>query len=207
MKIDLPAPDRGRAGALEAVLNARTTQRTFADRALTLGQVAQLLWAGHSKSAHGKRTTPSADALHPIQLYACGHSLAQGEDVYLYRYLVEGHHLERSGLHGIDRSRLEAAALGAQPWVANAPLIVVIAAELDAARRRFAAQTADGKRGLRYAEMEAGAVMQNLYLQATALALGVVCVAGVDEQAVHDCLALPATQRPLALICIGVPAP
>jgi nitroreductase len=54
--------------------------------------------------------------------------------------------------------------------------------------------------------MEAGHAAQNVYLQATALGLGAVLVAGFHDEAVTALSATPTGHAPLGLLAIGHPA-
>ena len=70
----------------------------------------------------------------------------------------------------------------------------------------FGQQPPEGQRGTRYSYIETGAAAQNVHLQATALGLGMVLVAGFDDHAVSRALSLPAHLSPTALLCLGHPA-
>ena len=70
----------------------------------------------------------------------------------------------------------------------------------------FAEQPPDGRRGLRYVYLEAGALLQNICLQATALGLGTVFVGGFDDAKTASVLNLPSPFEPVGMICVGWPA-
>ncbi|WP_319518777.1 nitroreductase family protein [uncultured Martelella sp.] len=75
-----------------------------------------------------------------------------------------------------------------------------------AAAQAFFEQQPYGARGERYVYLEAGAVAQNIQLQAVEEGLGSVLVGGFDDEATAGVLELPAPLAPLTLMCIGFPA-
>lgn len=100
---------------------------------------------------------------------------------------------------GERRPSLARAALG-QSWLAEAPAVLAIAAVFERTTRRY------GTRGERYVHIEVGHAAQNTCLMATVLGLGTTVVGAFDDRAVAEALALPAEQRPLALVPVGHPA-
>jgi nitroreductase len=175
--IQLPRPRLKSGYSFEKVLAERRSVREYAREALTLANVSQLLWSAQGvTSQEGWRTAPSAGATFPLEL--C---------------LVAGN------VNGLDkdlRADLTAAALG-QEWMEGSAIIVVIAAVYDRAMRKY------GRRGIRYAHMEAGHVAQNVYLQAASLNLGTTLVGAFDDKRVKEALKLPSDEQPMGLMPIG----
>lgn len=100
---------------------------------------------------------------------------------------------------GVRRS-LARAALG-QDFVAQAPVVVVVCADLQAHARAY------GRRGVElYAIQDTAAAAQNILLAATALGLGSCWVGAFHEEEVARILGLPESWRPLALLPVGRPA-
>lgn len=98
------------------------------------------------------------------------------------------------------KSRLAAAALG-QRFIAEAPVVIVVAVE------RFEAQRAYRSRGEElYSVQDSAAAIQNLLLLAHSKGLGACWVGAFGEQPVAAALELPGEQRPIALVPVGVPA-
>jgi SagB-type dehydrogenase family enzyme len=199
----LPFPHTADSGSFEAVLRARRSIRGFSSEPVSLAQVGQLLWAAQGVTGTTGRTAPSAGGLFPLSI-----TLVTGNvddlDGGVYRYLPDGHRIEPTA--GADlRPALDAAAIGPQPWLANAALIIVIAADLDRAAEHFADQPPKGQRGQRYVHIEVGHVAQNVHLQATACGLGAVFVGGFDDAAVRalDPSPIAAGHQPLGLIPVG----
>lgn len=69
----------------------------------------------------------------------------------------------------------------------------------------FADQQADGLRGTRYVDFEAGAAAQNMYLAVTAAGLGGVVVMGFDDVKMKQALRLERPFFSVALFCVGHP--
>lgn len=189
--VKLPEPDTVGTTPLEFALATRRSIRTIGDRALTLTHISQLLWAGQGiSSPGGYRTAPSAGALYPLTLYlvlGSGQPLASG----VYRYSPSDHALELI-TPGDARKALSAAALTQVP---TAPGIIVITAD-------YAKTTAKYQdRGNRYVHIEAGAVSENIYLQATVLGLATFYIGAFDDKDVQK--AIGVKEEPLGLLPIG----
>jgi SagB-type dehydrogenase family enzyme len=195
--VDLPEPIRVEAVSVGEALARRRSVRAFTGRALTLAEVATLLWAAQGRTGpEDFRTAPSAGALYPLEIHlAVGkvEGLAPG----IYRYVPDRHRLEQVAV-GDARGALARAALG-QSWIADAPVILVIAAVPSRTAAKY------GERSARYIAMEAGHAGQNVYLQAVALGLGTTVVGAFDDGRVKDVARLAADQEPLALYPVGYP--
>ncbi len=197
-RVSLPEPDSTGTTPLETLLSRRHSEREFSDHFVELATLSQLLWAGLGRNRpSGGRTVASAGALYPLELYVVAgdvRNLPSG----IYRYDGSRRALERSGA-GDRRGDLARAAVG-QLWVADAPLIIVVAAVDERTTVKY------GDRGVRYARMEAGLVAQNICLQTEALGLGTTLVGAFDDDRVSELLGLPGGTLPLALLPIGTPA-
>ena len=153
------------------------------------------MWAAQGLTAEwGGRTAPSAGALYPLELHlVVGNvsDLAPG----VYRYRPREHDLVKSR-DGDMRSPLAHAALD-QAWVREGAIDIVITAVYERTTRKY------GERGIRYVHMEAGHAAQNLYLQATAMELGMVTVGAFYEEQVREILGLAKNEDPLYIIPVG----
>jgi SagB-type dehydrogenase family enzyme len=196
--IKLPAPSLKGAMSVEEALSKRRTIRQFASRALTLAQLSQLLWGADGVSdPRGFRTAPSAGATYPLELYlVVGErgvtDLAPG----VYRYLPQPHALEPTAAKGDLRASVARASLH-QNWMAEAPVMVVIAAEYSRCMARY------GNRGVQYTHMEVGHVGQNLFLGAEALGLSCGIVGAFEDRGLSQVLKLPANHEPLLVMPVG----
>jgi SagB-type dehydrogenase family enzyme len=195
--IKLPPPAKQGGMALTMALEARRTVRGFASRPLDLAQISQLLWSADGLSdPRGHRTSPSAGATYPLDLYlVVGERGVQDLPAGVYRYLVAEH-----GLRLLAPGDSQAAVVRAclhQTWMAEAPVMMVIAGEYRRCTNRY------GERGLRYTHMESGNVSQNLFLAAAALGLGAGIVGAFEDKALARVLNLPPGQEPLLVMPVG----
>jgi len=195
--VQLPNPRLKGSLSVEGALLGRRSVRDFEPHALTLDEVAQILWAAQGMTdshALGRRTAPSAGALYPLEVFLLAgdvSDLAPG----IYRYLPREHAL-RSLADGDRRTALAKAALG-QDWIAEAACVLGLVAVYARTTGKY------GERGERYVHMEAGHVGQNVYLQARALGLGTTMVGAFRDREVQQVLGLEAQEAPLALLPIG----
>lgn len=188
----------------QQLLQYAETRKEFGENAesnadgLSLATLGQLLWAAQGMTAaDGGRTAPSAGALYPLELFVAAgrvECLPPG----VYRYMPAEHSI-RLHLAGNRRRALSEAAL-AQSAVHDGAAVLVIPALYARTAAKY------GMRAERYVHMEAGHAAQNVYLQATSLALGTVVVGAFEDDRVGEVLGLPANVVPLALLPIGVRA-
>ena len=75
----------------------------------------------------------------------------------------------------------------ADPWVADAPVSILVAAAYSRITRRY------GQRGRQYVHMEVGHAAQNVYLQAEALGLGTTMVGAFNDKARGEARKVQAT--------------
>ncbi len=196
--VKLPSPAHKGTVSVEEALKKRRTVRQFASRPLDLNQVSQLLWGADGVSdPRGLRTAPSAGATYPLELYlAVGErgvtNLAPG----IYRYNPQTHALEPGAAQGDLKASIARASLH-QTWMAEAPVMVVIAAAYQRCMARY------GNRGVQYTHMEAGLVGQNLFLQAEALGLACGIVGAFEDQSLAQILKLPKDHAPLLVMPVG----
>jgi SagB-type dehydrogenase family enzyme len=195
--IKLPAPYTSGGMALAATLQARRTVRQFASRSLEPAQISQLLWEADGVSdPRGLRTSPSAGATYPLDLYLVVKERGAAHlPAGIYHYEV-GNHALTPVARGDFHARVAGACLS-QTWMAQAPVMVVITGEYRRCTARY------GQRGVRYTHMEAGNVSQNLFLAAESLGLGAGIVGAFDDQALAQVLKLPPAQEPLLVMPVG----
>ncbi len=191
-KLVFPSQSRPQPGSLEHTLLERRSVRRFSSAPLTLEQLGALAWAaqGTVDRDWGRRTTPSAGGLYPLELYLV---LPLG----FYRYDTQGHAMLRLRADDL-RPKLHAAALD-QLAVRDAPAVFVLTAVPERTRVKYQERTE------RYVAMEAGHAAQNLLLTATALSLGAVPIGAFDDRAVARVLGLPEGEEPLYLLPVGNP--
>jgi SagB-type dehydrogenase family enzyme len=189
--VTLPAPDVDGEVSLEAAIAGRRSARSFGEEPLGRDVLGQLLWAGQGVTGRdGKRSTPSAGGLNPLELY-----VVTPEEVL--HYLPDGHRAEVRAADDL-RPRLQEAALD-QRAVGFAPAVLVVAAVPTRTEAKY------GARGEDFVEREAGHATQNMLLQATALGLEAVPIGGIDPDAVEAVLSLPSEEEVLYLVPVGRP--
>ena len=191
----LPKPRYDSEISLEQSLLQRRSVRNYAEQALTLQEVSQLLWAAQGiTDTEGLRTAPSAGALYPLEVYVVVgdvQSLSPG----VYRYEPDGHQLVKT-IDGDKRASLAGAALG-QGCVKEGAVAFVFTGVYERTTGKY------GDRGIRYVHIEVGHAAQNLCLQATAMGLGSVTVGAFSDEQVTRLLNLPEEEQPLYIIPVG----
>ena len=187
--------------SVESALATRRSRRSFQDKALTASQLSQILWAAYGitlpDSPHfrvGLRTTPSAGATYPLEIYAIIGNV-EGIEPGVFRYIAEEHKLIRV-IDGDIRTELSEAALR-QRMVREAPVSIFYSAVFSRITGIY------GARGIRYAYIELGHSAQNVYLQVEALGLGTVAIGAFHDSAVRRILNLPDDEEPLYIMPIG----
>jgi SagB-type dehydrogenase family enzyme len=195
--IKLPPPATKGGMPLAEALKTRRTVRHFASRPLDLAQVSQLLWEADGLSdPRGLRTSPSAGATYPLDLYLVVRERGVKDlPPGVYRYEVHDHALTL--LPPGDFHASVARACLNQAWMTEAPVLVVITGEYRRCTARY------GQRGIRYTHMEAGNVSQNLFLAAEALGLGAGIVGAFEDQALAQALKLAPAHEPLLVMPLG----
>lgn len=98
------------------------------------------------------------------------------------------------------RRRLLSLAAFGQPFVAAAPVVIVVCSDLDVCAHGY------GSRGENlYAIQDTAAAVENILLAAVAEGLGACWVGAFSEQRASDALGLAPGERPLALVPVGQP--
>lgn len=196
-EIGLPEP-RTRGGiSVEEAIRRRRSERDFREDALELSQVSQILWSAQGLTgAQRLRAAPSAGALYPLEVFVVVGAVDDLEPgVYRYAPREETLLAVRSG----DRRRALAGAALDQTWIADAPVILVIAAVYSRTTGRY------GERGRRYVHMEVGHAAQNVYLQAESLGLGTTIVGAFRDREVAEVVGMTSDEEALGILPLGVP--
>lgn len=193
--IKLPEPQYDSELSLERSLLNRRSIRSYSGQPLTLQETSQLLWAAQGiTDPGGFRTSPSAGALYPLELYIVAGDV-EGLLPGVYRYQPDGHQLVKT-LDGDKRAELASAALE-QSCVEEGAADFVFTTVYERTTGKY------GERGIRYVHMEVGHAAQNLCLQATALGLGAVTIGAFHDKEVSQLLNLPTNEQPLYIIPVG----
>ncbi|RJQ86486.1 MAG: SagB/ThcOx family dehydrogenase [Desulfobacteraceae bacterium] len=196
----LPPPRTEGALAVEQAIMQRRTVRSFRSQVLRLDHFAQLLWAAQGRTGGGhKRAAPSAGALFPMDLYAVtGSKGVESVTAGIYHYQPNDHRIVQTA--ALDQSDALARASLSQMWMAKAPLQLVITADFGRVTGKY------GRRGIRYAHIEAGHIGQNIFLQAEALGLKAGIVGAFDDAEVKQIMGISGSCEPLLLMPVGFAA-
>lgn len=198
--IELPRP-QFQGMPLEKALRGRRSVREFSNTALTQEQLSQLLFAAHGITAtvNGRAffTAPSAGGTNPFEIYVLIQNV-KGLGPGIYRYEPLKNALEIVAL-GDFRERIIASGRG-QKWTDQAPAAFVLTAVFERTTEKY------GERGLRYIDMEAGHICQNIHLQAVSLNLGSLSVGAFDEERLNELLGIDGKTQSVIYLCpVGVP--
>jgi len=199
----LPPPVTDGNISVERALAERRSRRQFQNRALSAQQLSQILWAAygvtlplpqHPGLRGGLRTTPSAGALYPLEIFVAVGNV-EGIPSGVFRYIPAEHKIVRTSWTDV-RSPLRDAAFG-QRMVEDAPVTLIFTAVFSRVTGRY------GARGRRYVYMEAGHAAQNVYLQVHTLGLGTCAIGAFFDDRVSSVLQLAANEEPLYIMPIG----
>ena len=186
--IELPKPQMSGGKPLMEALKARHTSREFKPDPLPAPVLSNLLWAafGVNRPESGKRTAPSAMNWQGIDIYVF---LADG----VYVYDAKANRLNPV-LAGDFR-----ASTGTQDFVKDAPLNLAYIS--DFAKTRNASPE---DRDL-YTAVDAGLIVQNVYLFCASEGLATVVRGSVDRAALAKVLKLRPDQRIIVAQTVGYP--
>eukprot|EP00911_Craspedida_sp_UC1_P002830 UC1_evm1s2073 len=215
----LPAPRISTTDlSLEESIASRRSSRKFAVKSLSLSMAGQLLWVAqgvthtalheqlessiaYSHSGQRHRSVPTAGGLYPLNCYLVAgavDTIAPG--VYRYRPGPPHDLVRQPNASKQCASKYCIRALSAstgQDWVADCPAAIVITGTYARTGARY-----PHKASL-FVHLEAGAAMQNLQLESTALGLGSCVVGAFGEQQLAMTLGLPESETPLCIVTVG----
>jgi SagB-type dehydrogenase family enzyme len=195
MKVKLHKPGVLDISSIEKLIKKRRSVRRYTDRELSESVISRIVWAAQGiSSKDGLRTSPSAGALFPLDVHVVAGE-GSGLEPGTYRYIPDEDVLVQE-IEGDMREKLSIAALS-QPMIKNAFVSIVISAVYPRITSKY------GKRGIRYAHMEAGHAAQNVYLLGTELGIGTCAVGAFDDEEVKKILKLPANEDPLYILPLG----
>lgn len=189
----LPEPQFKSTTSLEETLLMRRSIREFQVDSLTLKQISQLLWSAQGiTSKWGGRTSPSAGALYPLEIYLLAGKV-KGLEPGFYHYEPDKHSITLKSNKDL-REELAKASLD-QEEISRAPVTLVIAAVYEKTMKKYQ------QRGVRYVYMEVGSAGENIYLQCESLGLGTVFIGAFEDEEVKKVLGI--AEEPLAIFPVG----
>jgi SagB-type dehydrogenase family enzyme len=178
-KIQLNNPDKNRGSSVMKALSDRRSDRAYAEKALSLQDLSDLLWAANGiNRPDGKRTAPSALNKQDIDIY-----VIMKEGAYLYD-------AKSNSLQPVAKGDHRGAVAGGQDFVKTAPVCLVLVSDLS----RFGKITDHVKL---MAAVDAGCVSQNINIFCSAVGVATVPRASMDMNALKQILKLTENQLPL----------
>lgn len=173
----------------ELAISRRISIRDFPDTEnytlpeVSAGTLAEVLAAGYGASSWG-RIAANICGNYPLVIYVCNKTA-------VYRYDPAQQVLEvfKLGDYRFSNNISDYPGPGTHP----APVELFIVLNTSRFNDTY------------LGSMEAGAVVQNIYLEANSLGLGTVCVGGVNATSVHDMLGLSTNEVVLLNMPLGYP--
>ncbi len=185
--ISLPAPVITEGKPLMEALSSRKSSRSFASRELSPRTLSGLLWAafGINRPESGRRTAPSASNAQEIDVYA-----AMSRGVFLYD----------AGSNKLKRILSDdiRGAAGRQPFVKNAPVLLLYVADY----RRMRGQ--ESQKDF-YSAADTGFISQNVYLFCASEGLSTVVLGQFDKKLLAEKLGLAELQKIVLVQPVGYP--
>lgn len=181
--VTLPSPQKSTAaGSLAKALQDRRSTRTFSDKTISDQTLADLLWAANGVNREdGRRTVPSAMNKQDITVYV-------GKADGTFRYDEKSNKLVKIG-----NGDLRKAVAGRNQFIQTAPMVLVISSD-----------TSQFNGNMALSGIDAGTVVQNIYLYCAANNLGTVCCyAGEKTDDVQKFLGIKKENKPLVYMPVG----
>lgn len=197
--VELPEPNLTSSVSVEETLASRRSRREYADQAVTLEELGQVLWSAQGITDDvGHRAAPSAKGAYPYTLYVVVRNVENLEPGF-YQYEPDGHTLGSLGLANAGDLLIEAEV---QENSQTAPVVVVMAAAGAKMIEKF--PDSDPAKNV---YLEGGHIGQNIYLQVESLGMSTVVTGGFNPKAVGDALQLHSAEEVVYLVPFGHTAP
>ncbi len=190
--ITLPSPDEKAGADLFEAIRSRTSIRAYSNKIPAREVLADVLWAaGGQKTPGGKWVIPYAWKTEPT----CKIYLTCAGGTYLYNGAENTLQLVVSeDLRG---------EIGEQDFVSTAPYVILLVASPEPLLSRIKDAKEEEINKISY--ISYGAIMQDIYLAATAKGLATCYVASVKENVIKDVLKLPDNEVFFGLMTLGYP--
>lgn len=186
--ISLLPPETQRGKPLMQALRDRKSERSFADRPLTVQELSNLLWAANGiNRSDGHRTAPSARNVQEFDLY-----VIRQDGIYVYE---PKQHQLRPIAAGDHRK-----SAGNDSYVAAAPLNLIYVADLSKI-----SWTRDPNVKLRIAGLNVGFIAENVALFCSSEGLNSVPRISIDTDSLATILKLRPEQKIILATTVGPP--
>jgi SagB-type dehydrogenase family enzyme len=193
-KVKLPKSDYNGI-TVEKAIDKRLSTRDFSGKQISLKELSRLLISGngitHSSHGFNMRSAPSGGALYPIETYIIVwnvESLKNG----LYHFQVADSSLEliKSG----DFQKFCYKTTHEQEAAGAGVMAIILTSRFDRITKKYS------DRGYRYAYIEAGAICENIYIQATSLGLGTVVIGAFNDDMLNEFLEIDGIKEAAILL-------
>ena len=199
--IDLPDPEEAERSPVDVfdAINQRVSVRAYNNTPLSLEELSYILWCTQGvKEVIARpatlRTVPSAGARHCFESYVLVNNV-EGLEKGLYRFLAVDHRLQEVNVDAGINEKIVKACLN-QRFMLNAAIALILTVDRYRMIWRYT------ERGYRYMHLDAGHVIQNMYLCAEALDSGVCAIAAFDDDKLNETLGIDGVEK--FAIYIGV---
>ena len=193
--IKLPAPCYDSKTSIERALIQRRSIRSYSNEPLSLAEISQLLWAAQGiTDSRGYRTSPSAGALYPLEIYIVAGRI-KDIPAGIYKYRPHKHQLVKT-VDGDKRAEVCRASLNQSP-ISDAAAVIVFCAIYERTTVKY------GERGIRYVYIEAGHAVENVYLQAVSLNLGTLVIGAFNDNELKNVMNFDLYEYPLCIMPVG----
>jgi len=169
---------------LDEAIIKRQTHRKYKDKPLSLDELSYLIYhmqgLKETLPQATKRTVPSAGARHAFDLYVLVNnveSLSSG----LYQYVPSKHALGEVNLDASITDKIQAACFN-QVMISNSAVTFLLVADLYRMSYRYV------ERGYRYLHLDAGHVIQNLYLSVEQINAGTCAIAAFNDDLLNQAI-------------------
>lgn len=190
-------------GELRSVIKKRESFRRFSNKPISVDALSDILYHGSGiirpnpfEDSNPFRTYPSAGAKYPLEVYPLVFNVTNTLPG-LYHYNPTVHCLETL-LQKIPREEINGIWIGKQKYFKNAAVILIITAMFQRTVDKYR------ERGVVFPYIEAGHLVQNVYLLTTSLGIGCCAIGRLNEEPVIKLLDInPREEYPIYYVAIG----
>jgi len=191
---DLPDPLSVKVNKVDLTdaINNRVSVRAYSDEPLSIDELSYVLWCTQgvkevTKRPATLRTVPSAGARHCFESYVLINRV-EGLASGLYRYMAIDHKLQEVDMSDDIAEKVTRGCFG-QRFVYNSAITLILTAV------RYRMMWRYTERGYRYMHLDAGHVMQNLYLCSAAIDAGACAIAAFYDDDINETLGLDGVEQ------------
>ena len=191
---DLPDPRGIKVNPvdLSEAINNRVSVRAYSEEPLSLDELSYVLWSTQgvkevTKRPATLRTVPSAGSRHCFETYVLVNRVDELKPG-LYRFIAIDHKLQEIDMSDNIAERVTQGCFG-QRFVLSSAITLILTAV------RYRMMWRYTERGYRYMHIDAGHVMQNLYLCGEAIDSGVCAIAAFYDDQINETLGVDGEEQ------------